>query len=165
MYLMHASLIYYDSENKANAAKTTVEQWKKVFEECVSTEEQADEAAERFVRGIAEDKYWSFDEIITVEGLAALTDMGLRVNVRRVKGMFSDVASLQPSEILAIAQKSRSEVHVHVPGGVALTSITQVEYMEDACTNALQDKLNEGWRIIAVCPANDTRRPTYILGK
>lgn len=35
---------------------------------------------------------------------------------------------------------------------------------EDYCTDALQERLSEGWRIIAVCP-QEQRRPDYVLGK
>ena len=47
---------------------------------------------------------------------------------------------------------------------VGLHDVRAVTYMEDACTDALQARLDDGWKIIAVCPPNDSRRPTYILG-
>jgi hypothetical protein len=37
--------------------------------------------------------------------------------------------------------------------------------LDDACTDNLQAHLNEGWRIIAVCPPDAKRRPDYILGR
>ncbi|AWD92400.1 hypothetical protein [Xanthomonas phage Carpasina] len=51
----------------------------------------------------------------------------------------------------------------HISNNV-MTSFNQVLLMEDACTDNLQDHLNEGWRVIAVCP-QAARRPDYILGK
>jgi hypothetical protein len=48
---------------------------------------------------------------------------------------------------------------------IGLLSITEVTWMENACTEQLQTKLDEGWRILAVCPPNGTRRPDYILGR
>lgn len=48
--------------------------------------------------------------------------------------------------------------------GQALHDIRTVTWMEDACTEELQRALDEGWKIIAVCPPNDSRRPTYIIG-
>lgn len=53
---------------------------------------------------------------------------------------------------------------VREPGGVALTNIASVAYLEDCCTDILQGCLDNGWRILAVCPPNDARRPTYIIG-
>ncbi len=109
-----------------------------------------------------EKAYWSFECIATVEQVQALTDYGIRVKTTRVRGMFYDQA---PQQILREAQATKSDVHIHVPGGVSLTSVRKVTWLEDACTEELQRHLDEGWRIIAVCPPNDARRPTYILGR
>lgn len=109
-----------------------------------------------------EKSYWSFECVATVEQVQALTDYGLRVRATRVRGMFYDK---DPQQLLRAVSAAKSEVHVHVPGGVALTSVRKVDWLEDACTQELQGRLDEGWRIIAVCPPNDARRPTYILGR
>lgn len=55
-------------------------------------------------------------------------------------------------------------VEVHTPGN-ALALFNDIMLAEDCCTDALQNSLNEGWRIIAVCPQPDQRRPDYILGR
>lgn len=55
-------------------------------------------------------------------------------------------------------------LHVSVPN-VGLLSVDEVEVLEDCCTDILQDKLNKGWRIIAVCPPNGVRRPDYVMGR
>lgn len=60
--------------------------------------------------------------------------------------------------------KNGSIVQMHVPN-FALLTFNQVDYKEDCCTEQLQGYLNEGWRIMAVCPPLDQRRPTYILGR
>lgn len=52
---------------------------------------------------------------------------------------------------------------VHLPGN-ELLKVRKVQVREDYCTDALQNDLDEGWRIIAVCP-QASRRPDYILGK
>jgi hypothetical protein len=54
--------------------------------------------------------------------------------------------------------------NVHI-GNIGLLHINQVAYANDKCTEELQELLNEGWRIIAVCPQPDQRRPDYILGR
>jgi len=56
------------------------------------------------------------------------------------------------------------KVNVHV-GGFALMSINQVGFGEDMCTEKVQDVLNKGWRVLAVCVQPDGRRPDYIFGK
>lgn len=55
-------------------------------------------------------------------------------------------------------------VQVHAPN-LALLSMNCVDLLENACTEELQTRLTEGWRILAVCPPFDERRPTYIIGK
>jgi hypothetical protein len=55
------------------------------------------------------------------------------------------------------------KVNVHV-AGFALMSINQMGFGEDMCTEAVQDILNKGWRILAVC-VMPQRRPDYIFGK
>lgn len=53
---------------------------------------------------------------------------------------------------------------VHMPGQ-ALSLYNETVLMENACTDALQANLNDGWRIICACPQPDQRRPDYILGR
>jgi hypothetical protein len=55
-------------------------------------------------------------------------------------------------------------MQVHVPNA-KLIEFNEVDYHEDMCTDQLQQLLNEGWRIIAVCPPLEARRPTYIVGR
>ena len=52
---------------------------------------------------------------------------------------------------------------VHVPN-LGLLNINKLAYATDYCTENLQELLLMGWRIIAVCPQPDQRRPDYILG-
>lgn len=49
--------------------------------------------------------------------------------------------------------------------GSGLWAVAETLLLEDACTDALQDALAKGWRIIAVQPQPDQRRPDYILGR
>jgi hypothetical protein len=60
--------------------------------------------------------------------------------------------------------KSGSIIQMHVPN-FALLTFNQVEVEENCCTEQLQRRLNDGWRIMAVCPPLDERRPAYILGR
>lgn len=55
-------------------------------------------------------------------------------------------------------------VNVHTPGN-ALSMYNRTMLLQDSCTDGLQDCLNKGWRILAICPQPDQRRPDYILGR
>lgn len=55
---------------------------------------------------------------------------------------------------------------VNVPNMDAFISkINQTMLLEDCCTDYLQSHLIKGWRIIAICPQPNQRRPDYVLGK
>lgn len=54
--------------------------------------------------------------------------------------------------------------HIHIPN-IGLLTVRKVKILEDCCTDVLQQELDEGWSLIAVCPPNAVRRPDYILGK
>lgn len=56
------------------------------------------------------------------------------------------------------------KVNVSVPGN-GLLEIDEVTYRTDYCSDMLANDLIEGWRIVAVCPQPDQRRPDYILGR
>ena len=54
-------------------------------------------------------------------------------------------------------------VSVHVPNS-ALLEMKQAVVFTDACTDVINEQLLNGWRILAICPQPDSRRPDYILG-
>jgi len=56
------------------------------------------------------------------------------------------------------------KVDVHMPGNLLMT-FNKTMLLEDSCTDVLQNKLDNGWRVIAACPQPDQRRPDYILGR
>lgn len=49
--------------------------------------------------------------------------------------------------------------------GFGLMFIDEVKVRLDFCTEALQDELHKGWKILAICVQPNQRRPDYILGK
>lgn len=61
------------------------------------------------------------------------------------------------------AEKYNTHVNAHLTGNT-LSSYNSLRLLEDCCTDALQDALNEGWRIVSCCP-QEARRPDYILGR
>jgi hypothetical protein len=56
------------------------------------------------------------------------------------------------------------KVEVYTPG-MGLMLFNRVMLLNDACSDALQTELDNGWRIIAACPQPDQRRPDYIMGR
>ena len=55
-------------------------------------------------------------------------------------------------------------VQITIPD-MALLMLNKVTNLDNACTDELQQHLEDGWRILAVCPPNAQRRPDYILGR
>lgn len=82
----------------------------------------------------------------------AWSAIGAELSVHRVKGVASN------------HQDIRKTIYQISVANVGLMQISRVDVLEDACTDQLQDHLDKGWRILAVCPPNDARRPTYVIG-
>ncbi len=68
-------------------------------------------------------------------------------------------------KLFSVAQESFNQRCQQQQPGDSLLRISETMLLEDACTDALQEKLSEGWRIIAAQPQPDQRRPDYILGR
>ena len=101
---------------------------------------------------------------LTTDGVW-LTQYEIPFTLKRFKGAYYTDSSLQyPWRKPEASAPPRVHIQVAIPD-LALLSIREVRVLEDACTNELQRELNEGWRILAVCPPNSQRRPDYILGK
>lgn len=88
-----------------------------------------------------------------------LTELGFEFTVQKLRGQISLLQQLAPGQ-----QGPVQTVHVHIPN-VGLLAVDEVELLADACTDELQRHLEEGWRILCVCPPNNARRPDYILGQ
>lgn len=79
---------------------------------------------------------------------------GVSVEISKIRGLASPGSARDlPQAIYQIAVAN-----------VGLLQIQTVDYLEDACTDELQRWLDRSWRILAVCPSNNTRRPTFIMG-
>ena len=78
-----------------------------------------------------------------------------------------DIASMieasVASSVEAIGKLYNEKTSSEQPGP-SLLNVDETRLMEDACTNALQENLDNGWRILAVCP-QPQRRPDYVLGR
>lgn len=49
--------------------------------------------------------------------------------------------------------------------GAWVNNVNRMMLVEDSCTDSIQGYLDEGWRILAIQPQPDQRRPDYILGR
>ncbi len=85
-----------------------------------------------------------------------LTEAGITFEIKKFKGTMP-IKGIAPDGAI-------HNVYVQVPH-VGLLAIDEVEVEEDCCTDRLQRRLIEGWRILCVCPPNAARRPDYILGR
>lgn len=100
---------------------------------------------------------WPHEALIDLETDGRwLTDQGFEYAIKNFKGTMPLKTAMPSGEMVT--------VYVQVPH-VGLLAIDEVEVCEDYCTDQLQRKLNEGWRILCVCPPNAARRPDYILGR
>lgn len=95
----------------------------------------------------------------------ALAMVGINFEVKRFKGAYfcGDVGTYQ-TKVAGPQVSATTVIQVAIPD-LALLSINEVKLLDDCCTDALQDMLSEGWRIIAICPPNSQRRPDYIVGR
>jgi len=83
---------------------------------------------------------------------------------------FMNIFTALMEKVDGIAKKQNVETSVnnrcdvHVPG-LGLLMMREVKNLDDLCTDKLQEELDKGWRILAICPQPDQRRPDYILGR
>ena len=78
-----------------------------------------------------------------------------------VEGLFSILAD----KIASMPAASMNEkCGQHQPNN-ALLAVAETKLLQDSCTDVLQEELAAGWRILAIQPQPDQRRPDYILGR
>lgn len=78
-------------------------------------------------------------------------------------GMAEFMAIAMEKSAQAVASVFNEKTQQEQPGP-ALMAVTETMLMEDACTDALQENIANGWRILAICP-QPQRRPDYVLGR
>jgi hypothetical protein len=100
------------------------------------------------------DKFPYFnDYIIDAEEATAWTEIAdVEVHMSRISGVATPTVN-----------PAQSVYNISV-ANIGLMQVERVRVEEDCCTDKLQGFLDDGWRLIAVCPPNDARRPSYILG-
>lgn len=95
--------------------------------------------------------YWDA-MLMDADEAGAWSDIGVELQMNRIKGVSSSDRDIT---------KTIYQISV---ANVGLMQIQRVQVWEDCCTDELQRMLDQGWRILAVCPPNDARRPSYVLG-
>jgi len=141
----------YTTQQKFNNREISREQWDKISA-AIPDLKLPDYDDEKACKG-----WWMHDKIVVDEDtVQLLTDCDLGVTLRRVKGVKYNMPEQAP------ITSTTTLVSV---GNVGLFAVNKVTWLENACTEDVQNMLDEGWRILAVCPPNDTRRPDYIFGK
>lgn len=107
------------------------------------------------------DYYWQTEQLVDLDTDGPwLTARGITFEVKNYKGC------LPLSAVIPVADgfvKSIT-VQVSVPH-VGLLMMNEVMVEENCCTDRLQSRLDDGWRILCVCPPNAQRRPDYVLGR
>lgn len=108
-----------------------------------------------------EDSGWYYgvgEKLVSLETLQTLTLFGLKPLITRINSM-----SGRDLQGQIVRDKMDAVMQIHI-SNVALLEVAAVDVLEDCCTKNLQEHLDNGWRIIAICPPVGTRRPTYIIG-
>lgn len=106
-------------------------------------------------------------QLLTLEAAYALQAAGIAgVRMEGINGtMLTKMQDRgERTQLTGIDMMEGKVVQITLPD-IGLLLIDEVDWMEDACTQQLQRRLDEGWRILAVCPPNAQRRPDYILGR
>ena len=80
-----------------------------------------------------------------------------------VKKLSKEVGGLSAKFDRAVT-RDKSGIVVHIPNQ-ELLSIKECMVLNDCCTDALNDHISNGWRILAICPQPNQRRPDYIMGR
>lgn len=105
--------------------------------------------------------YW-----VGYEEATLLANLGLKLEIQSPNGMMiTKMRDKWQSDQESIKQLEQgAAVQIAIPG-FGLLAVSKVTHLDDACTDQLQGMLDQGWKILAVCPPNSQRRPDYILGK
>jgi hypothetical protein len=126
---------------------------------------------------IPEGQGWDHPTVpVTHEQYIKLTMLGERGMTIEVENDVGGSSETMSEKMVALAEKldrfSKSNANaqynekceVYTPGA-GLMLFNRVMLLQDACSDALQNELDNGWRIVAACPQPDQRRPDYIMGK
>lgn len=93
--------------------------------------------------------------------LSVFVTLGIEFTVKRnLSPILEQIQNLETPRPIQFNERC----HVSVAGN-GLLSINDVAVHLDLCTDRLQELLDNGWSILAVCVQPDQRRPDYVLGR
>jgi len=115
--------------------------------------------------------YYFGSVVIDIEDIANMSDEIIKCfaisPIRKIQltKLMTNLNSINKEELKdQIVQEVKQSVQIHFPGH-ELSHFGQVDWEEDACTEKIQKRMDDGWRIIACIPQAGQRRPDYVLGK
>jgi hypothetical protein len=125
--------------------------------------------------GLIEVESWNrhsadFDEIyalgvsVEIKFDAKVTSDGYLEIRHYLKSVEERLKEIQSAVTFNTAQSFNDRLSIRISDNLLL-SMKEVKVCNDFCTDSLQEELNNGWRIIAVCHQPDQRRPDYVIGK
>lgn len=117
----------------------------------------AEQTIDLLLAGYSFGGYTSSDELKRQVQKCAEVEVG-REHELLIENAFAKLGS-------AAADWAFNEKCQQAQPGLALSSVAETMLLQDACTDSLQRHLGEGWRILAIQPQPDQRRPDYILGR
>lgn len=141
-------------------------------------EKRASQAALRASLGLTAD-----DDGVVIVGPEAALELAIRGYIGRYTNIIDHIIPLptndsgnpQAEALSALVERlvdklasapgrMNERVQAEQPSN-ALMEVTETMLLEDCCTDNLQSYLSDGWRILAIQPQPDQRRPDYIMGR
>lgn len=108
------------------------------------------------------DGYW-----LSPEAFELLAEFNLTVEPKRgpnAGGSMLVKLAKKIEQLTGEGVRRGDAVTIAIPD-LGLMTVKYVKVLEDCCTDVLQDHLDKGWRLLAVCPPCSQRRPDYVLGR
>ena len=113
------------------------------------------------------DRYLSLEDVlIEIDDLPSeiFASDGVKIKpVRKVRFENFNAPNLNDIKDIGAVKEFVKTVNQIVMPGYELLGYGQIIVLDDCCTDVVQSHLDDGWRIIAVMPQPDSRRPDYIL--
>lgn len=128
--------------------------------------------------------YRDYDDEIQDTVYMDLLDLGIEVHVRKSRTVEVMPPAFEPDQKNLVFMENLIALNEKVIGqlsktsslmfntatksrqpGEGLMAINELMLCEDVCTDLMQKYLDKGWRILAICPQPDARRPDYIMGR
>lgn len=102
---------------------------------------------------------------LAVSGVAFKVLHPINVELEDISLPFRTIEGKTGEQLGSVSSNTyNNKCDVHMPGNM-MASYNELMLVEDSCSDVIQTHLSSGWRLVAVCPQPDQRRPDYILGR